>query len=78
MQEPEYSQGKLADTIKHYEAVLASKDLMLSKYVKALEEKNNTIKSLKTRLAFFEQEVITLKEEKDLKLLFQCLVQFLR
>ena len=49
--------------MNQYEALLASKDIMLTKYEEALHEKNNTIKYLKSLLAVRDQEIQTLKEK---------------
>ena len=53
--------------MNQYEALLASKDIMLTKYEEALDEKNNTIKYLKSLLAVRDQEIQTLKEEHILE-----------
>ena len=53
--------------MNQYEALLASKDIMLTKYVEALDEKNNTIKYLKSLLTVRDQEIQTLKEKHILE-----------
>ena len=53
----------MVNTLNQYEALLASKDTMLTKYVEALTEKNNTIEYLKSLLALRDHKIETLKEE---------------
>ena len=49
--------------------MLASKDTMLEKYAKALDDKNNTIKTLQSLLAMREHEINTLIEERILAMM---------
>ena len=53
-------------TVNQYEVLLASKDNMLDKYSKALEEQNDKIQSLQSLLALRDQEISMLKKEKNL------------
>ena len=50
----------MVNTLNQYEALLASKDTMLTKYAEALVEKNNTIEYLKSLLALRDHEIETL------------------
>ena len=63
------TQDRMAHTINQYEVLLASKDTMLDKYAKALDDKNNTIKHLQSLLAMREHEINTLKEERILSMM---------
>ena len=52
--------------MNQYAALLASKDIMLTKYEEALDEKNNTIRYLKSLLAVRDLEIQTLRGEQIL------------
>ena len=55
-------QASMAHTITQYEVLLALKDTVLDKYAQALDEKNNTIKSLQSVLVLREHEINALKK----------------
>ena len=53
----------MVNPLNQYEALLASKDTMLTKYAEALDEKNDSIEYLNSLLALRDQVFEILKEK---------------